>query len=159
MAETLAALAEELLRREMATDPEQFKVRTVQQGRPNGPMTPGTLHTIGAIADAAGTYAGMRAFGMPEDNALINRVAHGNPELTAGLAGVGSVFGGKALARLIGKFSPAAAEALSANLGSQQLGLGGAWLRLLTDGAPQRTGFRQYNDAIDRWHVERDRRR
>lgn len=114
----IGALGEELLRREMERDPEQFKQPIQPTPRKEGGLSPGMLHTIGGLADAATTYAFLKRGSGRESNQLVG-FTNQHPEATA-LAALGGLAATKGLTHLIGKFSPRAADAVSANLGALQ---------------------------------------
>lgn len=119
----ISDLADELLRRELNRDPEQFKEKKFDLGLDsNGsemkPISPDKLHTIGGLADAASTYAFLKRGKAKEGNALMG-FAGGHPEVTA-LGALGGLAATKGITALIRKVNPKVADAVSANLGALQ---------------------------------------
>jgi hypothetical protein len=84
-------------------------------------VSPGMLHTLGGLADAASTYAFTKRGTGRESNPALN-FTKGNPEAT-GLAALGGLAVSKGATALLRKLSPKLADAVSANLGAQQLGM------------------------------------
>jgi hypothetical protein len=122
--QTISALAEELLRRELATNPEQFKPKPFNLGLPDNidiemkPISPGTLALIGGLADAATTYNFLKRRTGTESNAILG-FTNNHPEATGAMALAGFL-----AARLankgIRKLNPKVADAITANLGALQ---------------------------------------
>lgn len=154
----LAALAEELMRREMATNPEQFKRPALaRMVTPEQPISPEMLHTLGGLADAAGTYLGMRFRAGREGNPLVAAIGRQQPELT-GATAVGGLLAAKGIAKLLRKVSPKVADVFSANLGAEQVTLGSNWVRRLIGDGTGGGAMGQHVDMLNRWNLERDRR-
>lgn len=119
--QTIAQLAEELMRREMATNPGQFKTSKKPVDFQDNAMVPidaDTLGTIGGLADAASTYYFLKRGTGSETNALI-KGTNNHPEATA-LAALGGLAASKGVTALLRKFNPKLAEAVAANLGNLQ---------------------------------------
>jgi len=115
-------------------------------------MSPHTLATIGGLADAASTYAFMKHGHNRELNPVVNAIAKGNPEMT-GLTAAGGLLATKGLTHLIGKKWPKLADALAANLGAQQLGLGIHNFAHATDSTynnGKTSSTDEYKDALNR---------
>lgn len=117
----ISAMGMRILREQMEQDPEQYKQEPVMVERPERGLSPQRLHTIGGLADAAGTYYFAKRGTGAEGNPLLSGIQ--NPELL-GLGAVGGLVATKAIAALIRKKYPKVADALSANLGAEQLGVG-----------------------------------
>jgi len=149
----ISDLASALLDRKMQENPDQFKTAISRPvDRSESGMSPHTLATIGGLADAASTYAFMKRGNMRETNPLVNAIAKGNPEMT-GLTAIGGLLATKGLTHLIGKKWPKAADAIAANLGAQQLGLGVHNLANTTNMSYNngKTGsFDEYKNSINR---------
>lgn len=114
----IAELARVVLEREMAKDPEQFRVPLMPASQSGG-LSPDALATIGGLADAASTYAFLKRGRAKEGNALVGFTNH-HPEATT-LAAIGGLATTKGITALLRKVSPAAADAVAANLGALQL--------------------------------------
>jgi hypothetical protein len=74
---TISQLAEELLKRELASNPEQFKPKSFDLGLPKNPdnskeIDLTLLSRLAAIADAGGTYLGTKRGLASENNAVVN---------------------------------------------------------------------------------------
>jgi hypothetical protein len=115
--QSIGALGEQLLQREMARDPEQFKQPITPAPKRSG-MSPQTLATIGGLADAASTYYSLKTGRGRETNALLG-ATNSHPEMTA-LGALGGLAASKGITSLINRFSPRAADAVAANLGALQ---------------------------------------
>ncbi len=120
-------------------------------------LSPETVHLLGGLLDAGSTYAGMKMGKGREGNSMVNAVANQSPEMT-GLTVAGGVLGSKLLAHLIRKKSPKVADALQANLGAQQMGLGGNWMQRITGSKPRIAGSRGYMDKVKRNSIEQGER-
>lgn len=145
----ISDLASELLQRELNKNPEQFKTKPVPQPNESG-MSPHTLATIGGLLDAASTYAFMKRGTHKEGNALVNMIAGQQPEMT-GLSAIGGLLATKAMTKLIGKKWPGVADAIAANLGAEQLGLGIHNLAKTFDKSHnQISGYDEYNSVLGR---------
>ena len=120
-------------------------------------LSPETLHMLGGLLDAGGTYAGMKMGRGKEGNTMINAVAHQNPEATGAMA-LGGFLGSKLLAHLIRKKSPGLADALQANLGAEQMSLGSNWTRRIVGSKPGMGGFNTHKDIHKRWGIEQSQR-
>lgn len=118
----ISALAQEVMQRELARDPEQFKVDVPAQPKPEKTISPQHLATIGGLADAASTYAFMKRGTARESNPIARAMGGNSPERTA-LAAIVGLLATKAATGFIGKKFPKVADALAANLGAQQLSL------------------------------------
>ncbi len=121
--QSIGGLGEELMKRQLAEDPEQFKPKSFNLGletydSSTKPVDPHRLATIGGLADAASTYAFLKRGKAKESNALMG-FAGGNPEATA-LGALGGLAASKGITALVNKFNPRLADALAANLGALQ---------------------------------------
>lgn len=117
----IEALAQELLKREIAKDPNQYKAPMAEsRPAPERKLSPGMLAVLGGIADTASTYAFAKTGQGREDNPALAGIK--SPGKLA-VASMGGLLASRLAAKLLGKVSPAAADALSANLGAEQLGL------------------------------------
>jgi hypothetical protein len=124
MPQSIGALGDELMKRELARDPEQFNAARpkfdlgLQSGPSISPIDPHRLATIGGLADAASTYYFLKRGTGREGNAMMG-FANNNPEMTA-LGALGGLAASKGVTSLIKRFSPRAADAIAANLGALQ---------------------------------------
>jgi hypothetical protein len=105
-------------------------------------LSPGTMHTIGGLADAASTYAFLKRGTGRESNPALNFTG-GRPAAT-GLAALGGLAATKAATALLRKIAPSAADAVSANLGAQQLGMAVNNL----DARRSQSSFNRYGQAM-----------
>lgn len=121
--QSISTLADELMKREVARDPNQFKPQSFDLGLQSSgqsmkPIDPHKLATIGGLADAASTYAFLKQGRAKESNAMMGFTG-GHPEMTA-LGALGGLAATKGITALTRKFSPKLADALAANLGTLQ---------------------------------------
>lgn len=114
--QSIGALGEELMKREVQRDPEQFKQQPMQP-RQTSSINPHTLATIGGLADAASTYLMLKRGGN-EGNSMLG-FTNNHPGMTA-LGALGGLAASKGVTALAKKFSPKLADALAANLGTLQ---------------------------------------
>lgn len=141
-----------MVQRELA-QPQPMVGPSIDLGLPAAPdtgaLSPGLLAALGAGADIAGTYAGMKAKGDTEDNSML---AGMKPAGVA--AGLGAQFAGQAaLGALVKKLFPKAkpaVDAVNANTGARQLGLGSSWLRVLRNDKASEGGFKQVSNVLNR---------
>ena len=105
-------------------------------------LSPGLLHTIGGLADAASTYAFTKRGTGREDNPALN-FTKGQPEAT-GAAALGGLALSKLGTALLRKMSPRLADAVGANLGAEQLALA---VNNLDDRRSQ-SSFNRYGQAM-----------
>ena len=152
-AKPISAIALEELNKALKENPMFSKAAKVTRPKPNGPMSPDTLHTIGGLADAAGTYYFMKRGTGVESNPLVTAIAGTSPART-GLAALGGLAATKGLKRLIGKKWPRVADALAANLGAEQLALGFNNF----DDLSKQSSFSRYGDTMIRSAIEQARR-
>jgi len=120
-------------------------------------LSPETAHLLGGLFDAGTTYAGMKMGKGKEGNTAINAIANQNPEMT-GLSVAGGVLGNRLLASLVRKKFPKVADAVQANLGGQQMGLGGNWMQRIVGQKPRIAGSRGYMDKVKRNNIEQGQR-
>lgn len=127
-------LIQEMVARELAK-PQPAVQKPLDLGIEKGfsptSISPELLHTIGGLSDAAGTYFGLKNNVAREGNPLLNK----GGAATAGLGLLGQLGVSKGLTHLVRKFNPGLADALAANIGARQLGLGADWASHM-DGTP-----------------------
>lgn len=147
----ISDLATILMQRELEKNPEQFKIkqeRLVDRSEPG--MSPHTLATLGGLLDAASTYTFMKRGTHKEANPIIRGLAGNNPELT-GLTSLGGLLATKLGTKLVGKKWPKIADAIAANLGAEQLGLGAQNIANTYNlQHAKRSSFGAWDDAIGR---------
>lgn len=119
-------LIQEMVARELAK-PQQAVQKPLDLGLGGGytptTISPEKLHTLGGIADAAGTFFGLSHKAGGEANPMLKQAS----PMQAGLGLVGQLAATKGLTHLVRKVSPGLADALAANLGAQQMSLGADW--------------------------------
>jgi hypothetical protein len=159
MPDSISQFAEELMRREMARNADQFReVRPVD--RSGGGMSPHALATIGGLADAASTYAFMKRGTGREANGAVTAIAGTHPTATA-LTAIGGMLATKAATKAIGKKYPRLAAMLAANLGAEQLSLAVANTASSfgMNHAPRQSSFGAYGDAMIRSGVNESQKK
>jgi hypothetical protein len=124
---------------------------------PYKPMSPRTASTIGALADIAGTFTGMKK-GWREDNPMLASSSAGKTTLglVAQLAAMKA--GGSLLRKVFPKLAPAV-DAVDANMGARQLGLGMGWTRMISGTGNAQDGNTTINHSLLRDQLEQQRRK
>jgi hypothetical protein len=123
-------LAQEVLMREMAAHPEQYQPKApLAASRPERTIDPEIAALLGGTADAASTYAFLKAGAGTEGNPILRGAFQHHPLKTALGVGAGSL-GLMALRNLLrskgGKTGSAIADLLASQQGAEQMGLAAA---------------------------------
>lgn len=120
------ALIDELVKRQIEDEQQAQLFAPRPQSPPQRPseMSPETLALLGGLADAASTYTFLKQGAGTESNAMYRPLK--NKPLATGLAVAGTALGAKGLRHLFRKKAPGLVNALAANQGAMQLGLGAA---------------------------------
>lgn len=145
------------LQQQLASDPRQFDPKPafdlgLNIAKPQTPMSPETLATLGAAADIAGTYEGMKHTGLGEDNAMY---AGGTPGRVA-TSLLGQLAAQKLATGVLRKIgAKGLADAIAANAGAYQLGLGSKWGQLMQGQPADVSGYDAVNGALDRAAAQR----
>jgi len=113
-------------------------------------IDPELLALLGGAADTASTYSFLKSGKVGEGNALYKPLK--NNALATGLAVGGTSLGMKGIRHLIRKKYPKIADALAANQGAYQLGLGVAGINADND---YRSGDDQWRDALSGYRYRR----
>ena len=155
MPQSIGALGEVLMQREMTRDPEQFNTARpkfdlgLQSGPDMGnPMSPESAATIGSLADAASTYSFLKRGTGTEGNAVMQHLGQ-HPEGTAlGLIGTGlAMKAGRHLLRKGGM--PRLADILAGVQGGNQIGIAAQNMRLGSgEGNSERVTGNRFNSMI-----------
>ena len=153
MPQSIGALGDELMKREMARDPEQFKPKPFDLGLQSGPdmgspMSPETGATLGSLADAASTYSFLKRGTGHEANAVMKHFGQ-HPEGTAlGLIGTGlAMKAGRHLLRRGGMNG--LADILAGVQGGNQMGIAAQNLRAgRGEGNSERVTGNRFNSMI-----------
>lgn len=157
----ISAIAREMMARELAKNPQQFDPKPgldlgLDTAKPQTPMSPELAATLGAAADIAGTYEGMKHTGLGEDNAMY---AGGTPgRVATGL--LGQLAAQKLATGVLRKIgAKGLADAIAANAGAYQLGLGSKWGQLMQGQPADVSGYDAVNGALDRAAAQRREQR
>lgn len=138
---------QQMLKEPTAVDPKPaFELGLPKSPNLNPAMSPEKLHTLGALADMTGTYFGLHNHKASEANPMLQ---HGGA-LGAGLGLVAQLGVTKGITGLTRKFiSPKLADAIAANLGSQQMALGSNWASRFAGGESHAiSGPRTYDTRL-----------
>jgi hypothetical protein len=124
MPDSISTLAEELMHRELAKNPDQFKAAVPPTPVNRQSLHPELLALIGSLADAGSTYSFLKRGTGVEDNMAFAGANNRPFKTAAGVAGsaLGSM-GGRWLLRKAG--FKGIADLLARHGGGQQLGLAG----------------------------------
>jgi hypothetical protein len=122
----IESLAQELLKRQVDSNPGQFKQPILPSKQPQRDIiSPEKAAVLGSIADAisTGTFLSRRDNGRGDDNALYRGLG-GNPLATAGAVMAGGIAGhlGRNILRKVG--AGRIADMLAGSQGANQLALG-----------------------------------
>jgi hypothetical protein len=143
-------LIQQMVARELAKPKPAFEQHidySVPSSIPASPMKPETLATMGGIADMLGTYTGLHKPGYGEDNAMLA----GHSPAATGLSLLGQLAAQKGITSILRKIGhPAIADAIAANQGAEQLGLGATWGRILHNEPQSLNGYDTYTTALSR---------
>lgn len=141
-------LIQTLVRQELQHTPPKpsFDLGLGPAPKPSTPLNPERLATMGALADIAGTYAGLKTHRANEGNAMLSGM---KPEGVA-LGLFAQLLAQKGATALIRKFSPGTANAIAANQGAEQLGLGAGWGGILNGQSHPDTGHARVRAAQQR---------
>jgi hypothetical protein len=150
-------LIQQMVARELAKPKPAFEQKIDYSIEPSMQPTtikPETLATIGGLADAAGTYFGLKQGRASEANPMYS----GMGPAGVGASLIGQLLAQKGLTHMIRKVSPTIADAIAANQGARQLGLGSTWGSIIHGQSEPITGNENYTNSVQRNMQEMSKR-